>query len=358
MDGLATDLDFPSAEKTYSHVSANNALRALVDLSPHSSTESHDELHEFETPRVPLTPSISRATAPVHTTLSRNITRFSTLGTTFTSDPSFEVDFDPDDPFDDPRNYPTWYKAFVVFAVAFATLVVVVFSTSYTSTLVPMTHEFGVTSTIIPTLGVTTYLLGLAVGSVVLAPISETYGRKPVYAIALFCFFILVLPCALAEQMATVIVVRFFVAVAGSASIANAPGSLGDIVSDDYRALVFSVWSIGPMNGPVLGPIIGGFVTQYTSWRWANWLVLIWGAVACLLMCITKETYAPVLLQQKAKRLRKETGDSRYWSRYDVRVGFFDLMKTNLSRPFIMAVTEPICIFWNVYIGIVYGTQR
>lgn len=72
-------------------------------------------------------------------------------------------------------------------------------------------------------------------------------------------------------------------------------------------------------------------------------------------MSSIKETYAPALLQQKAKKMRKQTGEDRYWSRYDVRVGFVELMKVNLSRPFAMAFTEPICIFWNVYIGIIYG---
>lgn len=109
--------------------------------------------------------------------------------------------------------------------------------------------------------------------------------------------------------------------------------------------------------GPVFGPIIGGFVTQYVNWRWANWLICIWGGVACLMIASIKETYAPALLQQKARKVRKETGENRHWSRYDVRVGFVELMKVNLSRPFIMAVKEPICVFWNVYIGIIYGTS-
>ena len=29
--------------------------------------------------------------------------------------------------------------------------------------------------------------------------------------------------------------------------IANAPGTVNDIVSEHYRALAFSIWSIGPM---------------------------------------------------------------------------------------------------------------
>ena len=113
-----------------------------------------------------------------------------------------------------------------------------------------MQEEFDVASEPIVTLGVTTYLLGLAVGSLILAPISETYGRKPVYVIGMIIFSLLVIPCATANNMAGIIIVRFFGAVAGSSMIANAPGTVGDIVSDEYRALAFSIWSIGPLNGP------------------------------------------------------------------------------------------------------------
>lgn len=137
--------------------------------------------------------------------------------------------------------------------------------------------------------------------------------------------------------------------------IANAPGSVGDIIGDEYRALAFSIWSIGPLNGPVLGPVIGGFITQYKGWRWTNWVVLIAAGFAFGLLCMIKETYSPTLLQKKAKARREETGEYRYFSRYDQKLAFLDLMKTNLSRPFVMAVTEPICIFWNVYIAIIYG---
>jgi hypothetical protein len=38
-------------------------------------------------------------------------------------------------------------------------------------------------------------------------------------------------------------------------------------------------------------------------------------------MCsLVKETYAPALLQRKASKIRKETGDDRWWSRYDQRL--------------------------------------
>lgn len=246
MDGLATDLDFPAAEKTYSHVSVQRPeAESPVSSTASSPTTSHHEAFVADPTSLALSPTTTQIARPP---ISREISRFTTHGTTYTSDPSFEVDFE-DGSTEDPRNWPAWYKGLVVFTISFSTLVVVVYSTSYTATLEPMKHDFGITSTTIPTLGVTTYLLGLAIGSLVLAPISETYGRKPVYVIALFCFFILVIPCALAKNMETIIIVRLFGAIAGSATIANAPGTVGDIVSDEYRALVFSIWSIGPMNG-------------------------------------------------------------------------------------------------------------
>jgi hypothetical protein len=64
--------------------------------------------------------------------------------------------------------------------------------------------------------------------------------------------------------------------------------------------------------------------------------------VALVLAVILEETYAPTLLQNKAARLRKETGDERWWSRYDRKESLYLILKLNLSRPFVMAVTEPI----------------
>ncbi len=99
--------------------------------------------------------------------------------------------------------------------------------------------------------------------------------------------------------------------------ISNSPGTVADITNETYRALAFSIWSLGPMNGPVTGPIIGGFAAEYLGWRWTNWLVLIFSAIGWIMCSCIKETYAPIILQKKAAKRRKETGDDRWWSRYD-----------------------------------------
>lgn len=86
---------------------------------------------------------------------------------------------------------------------------------------------------------------GMASGSVVLAPLSEMYGRRPIYLIVMALFVIFVIPCAVAQNMATILVVRFFGAFCAAAMISNAPGTVNDIVDEEHRALAFSVWSIG-----------------------------------------------------------------------------------------------------------------
>lgn len=131
------------------------------------------------------------------------------FGTTGSRLPNFEVDFTPDDP-DDPRNWPLWYRGMVIGFVSFSTWVVVLYSTSYTSSMPGMMKEFHVSSEPVATLGVTCYLVGLAVGSLILAPLSEIYGRRPVYIGSLLFYCLMVLPCALATGLPEILIVRFF----------------------------------------------------------------------------------------------------------------------------------------------------
>ncbi|KAJ6120058.1 hypothetical protein N7523_004338 [Penicillium sp. IBT 18751x] len=286
-----------------------------------------------------------------HMSLAERVT---TIPTNATADPNYEVDWDGEDDPTNPKNWPMKYKAMALVFLSWNTTTVVLYSTSYTSGVTQIGAEFGKSETIV-TLGLTFYLFGLAIGSMFMAPLSEVYGRKPVCVLCLALFTVLIIPCALGTSVTELIVVRFIGAFFGSVMISTAPGMVADLVDDEHRALAISIWSIGPLNGPVLGPVIGGFVTQYLGWRWMCWIALLLSGVALAFALILKETYAPTLLQKKAARLRKETDDSRWWSRYDQKASLSEILKLNLSRPFVMAVTEPICIFWNIYIAIIYG---
>jgi len=357
--------DFPNSKTAAQHPSIRSHSIEDTEKEGHNTSPTHTSHSNTSHDSIesdPLSPLQNALTQPDCETDAEHAARpeltytktGASVATNGSRHPSYEIDFADNDP-EDPRNWPLWYRGMIIGCVSYATWTVVLYSTSYTSSMPGMMKEFNVSSEPVATLGVTTYLLGLAAGSLVLAPLSEMYGRRVVYVGSLAVFCLLVLPCALATSLPEVLIVRFFGAFAGAALIANAPGTVSDIVTEHYRALAFSIWSIGPMNGPVTGPLIGGFAAEYLGWRWTNWLVMIFSGVAWVAISLMKETYAPLILQRKAAKMRKETGDDRWWCRYDQKVNLLALLKTNLSRPFILACTEPILWFWNAYIAIIYG---
>ncbi|THW50668.1 hypothetical protein D6D25_04111 [Aureobasidium pullulans] len=67
------------------------------------------------------------------------------------------------------------------------------------------------------------------------------------------------------------------------------------------------------------------------------------------------KTYGPRILRQRAAAKRKETGNDKWWSQHDDSSSFAQVLKTNITRPIVMLVTEPICIFCDVYVALVYG---
>ncbi|KAL7790315.1 major facilitator superfamily domain-containing protein [Trichoderma ceciliae] len=267
--------------------------------------------------------------------------------------PEYEVFFEPNDP-ENPQNWSILYRTWTLAVTSFATWVVVLYSTSYTASTPGLMEEFGSSQTV-TTLGVTTYLLGLACGSLILAPMSEIYGRQKVYLICMSIWAILIIPCGIGRSLTTLIVVRFFGALFGAVMISNSPGTVVDVTNPEYLSLGVSVYSIAPLNGPVLGPLIGGFIFQYKGWRWTNWIVLIIAGATLMALLSLKETYPPAILKQKAARIRKETDDPRWWCQYDQKISTLALLKVNLSRPFVLVATEPILWFMNFWISLIYG---
>lgn len=199
------DLGPITLEKTRS------APRQRADSDPLSPLEEALASPDQETAYERLARQASAASSH-HTQHNNPLSRPQTGTTSIASrPPDFEVVFggDPDAPAD-PKTWPLWQRAWIIFCVSFSTWVIVLYSTSYTASIPGLMLEYDVSNESVVTLGVTTYLLGLAVGSLVVAPMSELYGRRPVYLICLCCFALLVLPTALATSLAEILIVRFF----------------------------------------------------------------------------------------------------------------------------------------------------
>ncbi|CEI69908.1 hypothetical protein FVEN_g7230 [Fusarium venenatum] len=354
---MAGDLEKASPVNSAESSSSTSSITSSPVLEPIRTVETRrSRLHDpdiLEPLEHALTPDVETEAERA----AREPITYTQTGTSVTSNASRPADFEvffQDGDLENPRNWSKAYRYWIVVCVSYSTWVVVLYSTCYTASVSGLAEEFGV-STTVTTLGLTTYLLGLAVGSLIVAPLSELYGRQKVYIVCLLAWALLILPCALATSLTEIIVVRFFGAAFGAAMISNSPGTIVDITDPDHLAAAMSMWSIAPLNGPSTGPIIGGFVFQYLGWRWDAWIPLILGGAGVLMMLTVKETYHPAILKKKAARLRKENDDPRYWCQYDQKLSTWHLIKINMSRPFILLATEPILWFMDIWISLIYA---
>lgn len=138
-------------------------------------------------------------------------------------------------------------------------------STAYTFTYGQLEREFH-SSREVNTLGLSLFVVGLACGPLFLAPLSEFYGRRWIYIISFIFVFIFIIPCAVAQNIQTIIITRFFDGVAGSTFLSVAGGTIGDMFDKAELSMPMMVYSGSPFLGPATGPIIAGFINQYTSW--------------------------------------------------------------------------------------------
>lgn len=134
-------------------------------------------------------------------------------------------------------------------------------------------------------------------------------------------------------------------------------GLLSDCFRAEERGKGIAIYSLAPLLGPAVGPIIGGFITENTTWRWVFYATSIAdGVIQVAGLYFLRESYGPKLLLQRAKRLRKETGDNAYQTESERQnKNLFQLLRVSLVRPFRMLLTQPMVQVIAVYMAYVYG---
>ncbi|KAL7955510.1 major facilitator superfamily domain-containing protein [Trichoderma compactum] len=258
-----------------------------------------------------------------------------------------------------PRSFNKARKWLIVLICACGSLTVTCASSIYTSTYAQMEAEFHNVREI-SDLGLSTFVLGIAIGPMLLSPLSEFYGRRPIYLVSWTMYLIWLIPSAVAKNIATMVVVRFFDGLAGSAFLTVSGGTVGDLFARHELQLPMAVFSIAPFVGPSLGPLLGGFINYFTHWRWTYYVLLIWaGVMWAAIVVLVPETYHPILLRNKARKLRKDTGDDRWLAPSEkTPKTVVQAVGTSLQRPFQLLIFEPmclsLCVFTAILLGILY----
>ena len=185
------------------------------------------------------------------------------------------------------------------------------------------------------------------------------YGRQLMFTISYGGLTAFNAGAASSQNIQTLIVLRFFAGAFGSSPLTNAGGVIADMFPASQRGMALSVFAAAPFMGPTLGPIVGGFLGETEGWRWVEGLMAIFtGILWIVCMLSVPETYAPVILRNRASDLQKRTGRV-YKSRIDISRGeikLLQLLKTALSRPWVLLLREPTVAMLSVYMAIIYGT--
>lgn len=222
---------------------------------------------------------------------------------------------------------------------------------------------FGVSAEV-ATLGLSMYILGFAIGPLLLAPLSEHYGRNPVYIGSWFILFIFQLPLALAPNIATVIVCRLIQGFGGSAPLTNTGGTVSDLWERNSSGNAMMIYGLSSTFGPPMALVISGYIALEKGWRWLFWVYMAITGVIWIIMILTlPETRHSIILEKKAKRIRKilrKEGHERaatniFDAHADEAKSLHTLFAVTLTRPIRFLFTEPITIGAAAYNGFIYG---
>ncbi|KAF2705484.1 citrinin biosynthesis transporter CtnC [Pleomassaria siparia CBS 279.74] len=267
------------------------------------------------------------------------------------------IDFQgPDDP-DNPKNWTTKRRWAITLSMG-SLVFTVTFASSIFSVNIGVVKELFDVSTVTSTLGVALFVLGFVFGPIAFGPMSEVLGRRIPLFVGYALFAIFQIPVALAQNVATICVGRFFAGFFAAAPLSVVGGALADLWDPIPRAYAICIFAAGGFAGPVAGPIAGGFITQsHLGWRWTSWITLIMaGLFGAIGLLVVPETSAARILQTRAARLRKETGDESIRAKADAqKLTFETIMTVYLVRPFKMIVQEPILALLTAYMSFLYG---
>ncbi|KAH7013979.1 major facilitator superfamily transporter [Ilyonectria destructans] len=266
------------------------------------------------------------------------------------------VDWDgPDDPAN-PQNWSPLKKWGNIVVLAVITFNVPLASTMFAPGVPQLLEDFNTHSESLATFVVSVYILGLAVGPLALAPMSELYGRVMIYHIGNVLFIIFTVGCALSTSVDMLIAFRFLAGLVGAGPITIGGGSIVDLTTIQQRGTAMSVWSLGPLLGPSIGPIAGGFLAQAEGWRWIFWVLTITAGVITIMgLAVLRETHPPTLLKRKTRRLQKETGNMQLRSKLDSNIAPGQLFLRSILRPSKLLIFSPVCLLLSVYAAFIYA---
>ncbi|KNG46036.1 multidrug transporter [Stemphylium lycopersici] len=275
------------------------------------------------------------------------------------SDPEFLTWASSSDP-SNPFNFPVRKKWRTTLLACGMTFFVQVSGTMLTSAAEQINTSFNVSDEAFPHSywPVLSWNLGGAAAPLLGLPLMENFGVRWSYLAIYVVLIIFIVPQALAENFATLIVTRI---ITGSCSGVLANITSG-IVSDIWRpgraqSFGTSLYIFALLAGLSMGPVFGSLVVRWTSWRWIFLgQIIFYSALIPVLFFALPEVRPDVILAQRAHRIRKTTGKEVYAQAEKQHTSFSEVLKETLVRPTRMLCTEGVVLSFGLWSAFCIGT--
>ena len=116
-------------------------------------------------------------------------------------------------------------------------------------------------------LTLTTFMLGMAVGQLVLGPLSDRLGRRRLLLAGTAVTFLAGVVCALSPSIGVLVAARLVQGLAGAAGMVIGRAVIADLATGRTAARAFSTLGVIGGVAPVLAPVLGGLIAGHGGWR-------------------------------------------------------------------------------------------
>jgi len=158
-------------------------------------------------------------------------------------------------------------KTNIIYLSCIATLFTAYAAGCYSSGIGQLEAHFHVSAPV-ATLGITIFTCGFAIAPMILAPLSEINGRRPLFLVTGGLFFVFVIITVCTPTFAGLLVARFLEGAASSTFSSTVGGVVADIYEAKDRNTPMTLFTGAALFGTGLGPLVSGFIAENANWRW------------------------------------------------------------------------------------------
>jgi EmrB/QacA subfamily drug resistance transporter len=151
--------------------------------------------------------------------------------------------------------------------VACALFMELVDSTVISTSLPMIARDFGKDPVLLK-LGMTSYLVSLAVFIPISGWMADRFGGRTVFSSAIAMFMVSSMMCGLSQSFFFFVAARFMQGIGGAMMVPVGRIVIVRSVEREELVTALNYLTIPALLGPVFGPPLGGFITTYLSWRW------------------------------------------------------------------------------------------